>query len=116
MFTPGETALHSFVIPFKKQEVNNILVSYKQQEDIILEVPITSGQIRDVYEDNEYLHSVFDVILTQRQSLLFQEYQFNCNSYKVQLNVLLNSGARFTSEPMARKNGTQYYREVMGNG
>ena len=118
MFTPGETALHSFVIPFKKVEIDKIIVSYKQQGDIILEVPITSASVRDVIEQDEHLYSIFDIILTEQQSLLFQEFECECgnNRYEVQLNVYLTSGARFTSEPMTRANGTQFYREVMGNG
>lgn len=119
MFTPGETALHSFYIPFKKSEINEMIVSYKQHDDIILEVPIASYLIRDIYDESHtFLGSVFDIDMTQPQSLMFQNHDCRCgaNEYYIQINVLLTSGARFTSKPIKSTNGIQFYKEVMGNG
>ena len=43
MFFPGETITHSFVIPFAANEIDHVILSYKQNGAIILEKTITSG-------------------------------------------------------------------------
>lgn len=113
MFHPGETITHRFIIPFGIREIDYVIVSYKQNDHIILEKKITSDQIEDIPETRNL--SIVQYELTQTESLQFEDWHNEgCNnSYTMQLNVYTTNGTRHASNILKEQNGIQYYREVM---
>lgn len=107
MFFPGETITHRFVIPFAINEIDHVILSYKQNEAIIFEKTITS----DFVEESQHITS-FSFTFTQTEGLLFSDNA----SFTIQCNVYTKSGTRHTSYEMKSNNGVQYLREVIGNG
>lgn len=110
MFYPGETIVQSFIVPFYQEDVEKAIVSYKQNDHIVLEKEATSTQIYDDTDPNnpipvEYTELV--IVISQEESLLFE----NDMSYEIQINIF-NMGNRQTSEPIKDKTGKQFYREV----
>lgn len=103
MFFPGETIIHTFVIPFAETEIVKIIVSYKQNNAIILEKEITT-----VTPDGPGL-SKASIQFTQTESLMFQDDAV----FTIQLNVIASDGTRHTSHELKSDNGVQYLREVM---
>ena len=107
MFHPGETVSHTFIIPFAATEVAKVIITYKQNDCIILTKTITSG-----ISDSINSMASIDVDLTQEESLLFEEKA----SFTIQLNVFTNNGRRITSNEIVGENGAQHYKEVITNG
>lgn len=107
MFFPGETITHSFVIPFTANEIDHVILSYKQNGAIILEKTITSG-----FEAEEAHVTKFDYHLTQNESLLFEDNL----TFTIQCNVYTVGGTRHASQEMTSSSGIQYLREVMTSG
>ena len=107
MFHPGETVTHTFTIPFLFSEVSKVIITYKQNDHIILTKAITS----DFADSSESTSSVI-VTLTQEESLLFEENK----DFRIQLNVFTKSGARVTSDEIKGENGAQHYKEVITDG
>ena len=107
MFIPGETICHRFQIPFMSTDVTEIIVSYYQNDYVILEKTVDASEL-----EVEGGATYFTVQLTERESLMFQ----NHTSFRVQLNVLLTNGRRCTSEEIKGSNGIQHIRkEVIRN-
>jgi len=104
MFFAGETISHIFTIPFLPEEVSRILVTYKQNNRIVLVKSITSEAIETV--DGE---STFAVTLSQKESLLFKTNEF----VKIQLNVYTTTAARCVSEELTTFIGVQHVNEVI---
>lgn len=107
MIFPGETIVYKFVVPFATNNIERIVVSYKQNGDIVFEKAITSG----FQEEDENKTSV-SFALTQEEGLLFSDNM----PFTIQCNVLTKSGSRHTSREMKSSSGIQYLREVMENG
>ena len=105
MFSPGETVTQVFVIPFVISDVDHVVVSYKQNEVIVLEKTITGG-----FMEHDESSTSFAVELTQTDSLMFAD----CDYYNIQVNVYTVGGSRHASKAIRDKNGLQYHREVMG--
>ena len=108
MFNPGETVIHRFTVPFVKEELTKVIVTYKNRDDVFFEKTITSG-FQDGENEDE---TIFDVELSQSESLLFREYY----PYKIQLNVYTRFGSRLASAEIPGKTGPQHYREVISGG
>lgn len=109
MFNPGETVCHQFIIPFVGDEISKVIVSYKQDGDIMFEKTITSG-----FEEIEPGKTKFLVLFSQAESLLFKD-NFD---FSVQVNVLIGLGgniSRLSSKELHGKNGIQYHREVISS-
>lgn len=113
MFNPGETVAHTFVIPFSKTSLSQVVISYKQGDNVILERitsrrdfldHITNGTVDPVKTD-------IRIELSQQESLLFKDL----HSYTIQLNVYTEGGSRHASCEIKGKNGIQHHREVIGN-
>lgn len=104
MFFPGETIVHQFIIPFDIVDVAKVIVTYKQNDQIVMEKTITSGFTET--EDNK---TSFDYSFMQPESLAFQD---NSN-FTIQLNVYSKGGTRHASHEMKESSGVQYYREVI---
>ena len=104
MFTPGETITHAFIIPFAANELNKVVVSYKQQESIVFEKTITYGFI----PKDQHITSI-EFQLTQEESLLFADNE----AITIQLNVYTNQGTRHTSRELDSRSYVQYLREIM---
>lgn len=108
MFQPGETVSHQFIIPFVSVEIAKIIVSYKQNDHIVLERTVTSDQIG---RGETKAESTFVVDFTETESLLFDD---NSDCY-AQLNVLLLKGTRCVSKEIKISTGTQHIREVISS-
>lgn len=104
MFHPGETVTFTFTIPFASNAVNNVIVTFKQNDCLIVKKIITS-----VTAAQTAGFSTVMVVLTQQESLLFKENK----DFKIQLNVFKKDGSRATSKEMSSTNGVQHYKEVM---
>lgn len=109
MFIPGETIAHQFIIPFVANEIEKVIVSYKQDDHIVLELTVTSEQIE---QGETAAEAKFTVSLSQTQSLLFMN---NKDTY-AQLNVILPNGTRCSSKEMKLDTGNQHIREVIEDG
>ena len=102
MFIPGETISHKFYIPFVRSDIDRIYVSYKQNDCLILKKTVYPGSVT-----REGVNSYFIVVLSQEESLLFQDDM----GYTIQLNVIFTSGARCSSKDIKGVNGAQHLRE-----
>lgn len=104
MFHPGETVSHTFIIPFIADELSKVVVTYKQNDHVIITKQITSG-----FEPYQTVKTQVVVPFTQSESLLFEDNKF----YSIQLNVITVSGARATSNEIKGQSGVQHYKEVI---
>ena len=107
MFIPGETITHEFTIPFADDEISKVIVTYKQNNKIILTKPISSG-----FEQVTQAKTKITVLLSQQESLLFSDK----DDYFIQLNVFTNEGARAASAEFRGSTGHQHYKKVITNG
>jgi len=107
MFHPGETVTHTFTIPFIVSEVSEIVVTYKQNDHIILKKTITSG-----FEEAGADKTKIVIAFSQQESLLFAEKR----PFTIQLNVCTVDGTRCTSKEIKSETGVQHHKEVMTNG
>lgn len=110
MFYPGETIVQSFIVPFLQSDIDKAIVSYKQNDHIVLEKEATSTQIYDDTDPNDPVPVEFSelvIVISQEESLLFE----NDMSYEIQINIF-SMGNRQTSEPIKDTTGRQFYREV----
>ena len=103
MFFPGETIIHKFTLPFEANEIDQVVISYKQDDDVIFEKTITSGF------ESEETNTIVSFAFTQQEGLLFAD---NAN-YSIQCNVFTKGGSRHTSRPIRQFSGSQHLREVM---
>lgn len=120
MFHPGETVVHSFIIPFVTSTISQIIVSYRQNDHIILERIITSAMLNlnlqggggalQNFEDPAM--TKFKIELTQEESLLFNDNE----KFYIQLNVYTEAGSRHASCEIDSTSGIQHIREVIPNG
>lgn len=104
MFFPGETITHIFYIPFAINEVNHVILSYKQNGAIILEKTITSG-----FEEDSAQSTKFTYALSQNDSLLFEDN----SPFTIQCNVYTTGNTRHASHEMNSESGIQYLRDVI---
>lgn len=104
MFSPGETVTHKFRVPFPAVEMSKVVVSYKQQDHLVLEKNVTSFE-----EGDTPTQSIVTIVFSQDESLLFE----NDMPFTIQINVITTAGSRATSREM--KGGTlfQHVREVI---
>ena len=104
MFFPGETVTHRFVIPFNANEINHVILSYRQDDRIILEKTITSD-----YESLSGGTCAVATTLTQQEGLLFADNA----GFTVQVNVYTKEGTRHSSFEVRSKSGIQTHRNTM---
>ena len=104
MLFPGETVTHKFVLPFASTELQKVIVSYKQGDDIILEMPAITS-----FTDEGTRKCSFEYLLTQTQALMFKDRI----SYYVQLNILSKDGIRIVSKPIKKTVGLQFHRDII---
>ena len=114
MFHPGETVMHTFVIPFNHNEINKVIITYKQNDYIILERELTSGF--DEYADPETgqfdpTRTKITVELSQEESLMFRDK----TEFYIQINVMTGH-SRHASCQIKGSTGIQQYKEVISNG
>lgn len=86
-FHPEDTVVFDLVIPFAKDDVDEVKVSFRDRNAVVFEVSITSFQAKG---DKTRLGFTF----TQEESLQFNENDF----YKMQLNVYSGNGSRSASK------------------
>ena len=106
MFIPGETISHKFVVPFMREDILKIIVSYRQDGHIILTKTVASYSVS---AEESGVGSSFSITLSQQESLLFRDDM----PFSVQLNVIFTNGARCASREIERSNGFQHIREVV---
>ena len=106
MFIPGETIAHRFKIPFLREGITKILVTYKQNNSTILVKTVHFANIQENIPGN---NCYFTVTLSQEESLLFK----NNTDFKVQINVVFSSGVRTASIELDGANGIQHMRKVV---
>lgn len=117
MFIPGETVVHEFIVPMTSRQIQKVIVTYEQNDHIILEKTLNPGNILSDPQGTKINYT-----LTQEESLLFASpIERRCLSeksipYKVQLNIYMKGGIRAVSVPMEGRTGVQHVREVMTNG
>ena len=104
MFIPGETITHQFIIPFVRSDLEKIIVSYRQDDDVILIKTVYPGQVEDMGSKGK-----FAVTLSQEESLLFDD----AKNYFIQLNVLMRNSARCASVEIKGTNGIQHIEEAV---
>ena len=107
MFIPGETISFEFQLPFEKNDIQKVILTYRQRDHIVLVKTIYPGQIV-----NEVHGSHFVVTLTQEESLLFKDDDY----FYVQINVTFiapDGNTRCTSYELRGENKLQHYREVV---
>ena len=109
MFFPGETITHRFIIPFAKGEIDHVVITYKQKDQISLEKTITSNS-EDMSEDSAFSTKI-EYTLSQQESLGFEDDV----PFTMQVNVYSVGGSRHASHELKSSSGIQYYREVMTN-
>lgn len=109
MFHPGETIVHSFIIPFQRIVLSQIIVSYKQNGYVILERIVTSKDQYAFEEIEDPAKTKFRIQLTQNESLLFDDE----SDFTIQINVYTEGGSRHASCEIKGSNGMQHHREVM---
>jgi len=105
MFIPGETLIHVFVIPFNYLELQQVVVSYKQDDRIVFEKVVTKNTPGATMEKQDEYTKV-TVEFTQAESLSFA----NDKPYYIQLNVYNRSHSRMTSKEIKASNGIQFVR------
>ena len=141
MFHPGETLVHEFIIPFICDVVEKVLVTYKQNDRLILIKEITSfvPYIPDEEEEHDPIEEApitnnaidqlfYDEIveplpgetkdrtkivcgLSEEESLMFDDF----DRVKVQINVYCYNGSRATSDEFPLSSGSQHYKAVIGD-
>lgn len=117
MFLPGETVVHEFIVPISYSQIQKVIVTYEQNDHIVLEKTLAPANVLDDPEGSRINYT-----LTQEESLLFASpIERRCLSeqsvpYKVQLNIYTKGGARAVSVPIEGRTGVQHVREVMTNG
>lgn len=110
MFVPGETIMHNFVIPFIRTDITKAIVTYKQDDHIVLEIPVTSFlEYRGPDGKVDPAKCLLKVNLSQEESLLFNDLK----DYSIQLNIYTEGNTRHASAVIKNVNGPQYHREVM---
>ena len=102
MFIPGDTVPHKIYIPFKQEELDTVVVSYKQNGHIVYQAEAEP-------EDDYGQSSSFIVNLTQAESLLFEE---NSVCF-IQVNVILSDGTRLASHEMRCNLGPQHIHDLI---
>jgi len=111
MFIPGDTIQHQFVLPFTSLEFNKAVISYKQNDRIVMEV-IASVNRREndpnmdiSFDENS---TILTYSFTQKRSLLFAD----SIPFTIQISVITSKGgSRITSSIITSSiNGAQYYR------
>lgn len=105
MFSPGETTVQRFTVPFTPSELSTIIVTYRQDDHIVLIKTITSGFTAGATAGE----TAFEIALTQQESLMFKDD----SDYYVQINVYTTSGSRATSKEMKDSTGVQHYKKVI---
>lgn len=86
-FHPGDTVVFDLTIPFAKEDLEAVKVSFRNNNAVVFEVEITSFQAKGD-------KSRIGFTMTQEESLLFNENDI----YKMQLNVYGANGSRSASK------------------
>jgi hypothetical protein len=99
---PYETAIHEFLVPVPAQELEKTIVSYRQNDVILIEKTVTGGT---EYDETS---SLISVGLSQEETALAVDRL----SIQIQLNVITTEGRRIVSDPIMIRGGEQYHKEV----
>jgi len=103
LFIPGETNIHTFVVPMASSNVSSAIVSYKQNGRVVLE---KNGYTTSSLATNK-CHVTVE--LTQQDSLKFRDGK----DITVQVNVIDINNQRCVSKPIVLTCLDQYHRSVI---
>lgn len=104
-FHPGETIAQTFIVPYRKDDMEKIIISYRQCDYIILEKIITSTGMLEIENDETAVSS----IISEAESLLFKEL----TRYGVELNVFFkNNSGRAVSYEIYGETLRQHIRQL----
>lgn len=106
MFIPGETVHHQFTVPFSPSNISKVIVTYRQNGNIVLVKNVTSSSIQNGPLTGS---AIVAVALTQEESLLFEDN----SDYWVQINLRTISGHRAASKEIKDSTGPQHYKKVI---
>ena len=106
MFNPGETIVHSFIIPFPYSDISKVIATYRNMDNGVFYVKEITSVTIEPYSDNKTIARIY---FSQDESLLFQ--QNSC--FKIQINVITETGSRFASKEISGQTGPQHLPEVI---
>ena len=115
MIMRGTTPYHSFVIPLRAEQIDQIWITYTQNGEIVLDntkEDATITNIEDLYENasmeeltEEELNSCQVVLhLSQEDTLAFKFYPAaEKNLTIIQIRILDTEGEAFSSDPVSER-------------
>lgn len=115
MIMRGTTPYHSFVIPLRAEQIDQIWITYTQNGEIVLDKTkedATITNIEDLYENasmeeltEEELNSCQVVLhLSQEDTLAFKFYPAaEKNLTIIQIRILDTEGEAFSSDPVSER-------------
>ena len=98
---PGESEKQEFLIPFAASMCKKAIVSYKQENLVVLEITVTTF----TRVDNGSCK--FEYTLSQKESLKLR----NMKDCRIQVNVYSAYGDRIVSKPIRVLVGEQFHRQ-----
>lgn len=109
MFIPGETIIHTFILPFHLTEIRQIIVTYRQDDRIVYERVVNKSNPEGatlVKQDN---YTKLSYEISQADSLLFTDEV----PFYMQVNVYTTSHSRAVSGVIKSTSGIQFLHKVM---
>lgn len=115
MIIRGTTPYHSFVLPMATSDIEEIYVTYLQNDEVILDKGINDIELADVdsstdnagvesLEENEGNYSTVTVHLSQEDTLKFHFYPAaRKNIAVIQIRVLDTNGEAYASDPIRER-------------
>ena len=102
---PASTPTHTFEIPFAAENLEKVLVSYKQKGGVVLAKEVTTFTNSETDENS----CILAIEFTQEETLKFA----NNTQIFAQLNVFTTDDKRLTSDPIEIEAGDQFERSVI---
>jgi len=115
MITRGTTPYHSFILPLAASDIQEIYVTYLQNDEVILDKGKNDVDITDLdmdtdnasmenLEENEGAFSTVGIHLTQEDTLKFHFYPAAIKNIAViQIRVLDSNGEAYASDPIKER-------------
>lgn len=120
MIVRGTTPYHTFIVPMASESIEEVYITYLQNNEVVLDKDKTSVTIEDVeletenaeVNDTELVEEETEVIptsqitlhLTQEDTLKFKFYPAaEKNIAVVQLRILDTNGEAYASDPMQER-------------
>ena len=112
MFIPGETIRHGFIVPFVANEIEQAVITYKQNDRVVYEKTVSATSEDSMIESLDENRSRISFDFTQSASLLFDDNL----PFTAQVNIYTVFHSRHTSKPVSSASGSQYHRKILPKG